>query len=841
MKKHISNKFLIALCLGLLISCNAVKRVEDDEYLLTKTSIKINDKVDKRETIEKLVIQHPNRKIVGIPLRLHIYNSARPNKDSIFDAWLHKNPKRPERLKNAFSQKQVDKLRASSIGFNNWLKKTGEAPIIIDDKKTKKSLKLLEAYHINNGWFDAEASYELQPTKNKRAEIDYSVKTGSAYMLDSITTNIKSPVIKDIYKTIKNESIIKPSQQYRTSNFDAERERISNSLRNNGIYHFNQDYVSFQIDTIGTNKNVNVKLSIQDRAIRTPDSIRREPFEVYNVKNVSIITDYNYENRNKPFQDSISHNGYNLFSYGKMRYTPRTITDAIFITPGDVYRDKDVTRTYRHLKELKTFKYPNIEVTEHLDNTLSDTILLTPLKKFSLGFAADVSQSNIQAIGLGVSPSLQIRNVFRGAETLEIAGKGSIGASKEGNRESDAFFDIIEYGVDLRLSIPRFFSPFYTKHLIPKHMSPTTNISLSTTSQTNIGLDKQTFSGIFNYNWYPNDKVSNRLDLFNIQYVRNLNIDRYFLVYNNSYQTLNNIAKDINYIPSEDDLSIPDGADEFIKFALGPPPSEDLSQEQLLTVNGINERKTRLTENNLILSTSFGITIDERKNLFDEDFSIFRARLEPAGNILRAASNLLNLPKDSSGRYTLFNVAYSQFVKTELDYIKHWDLGKKNVLAMRSFFGIAIPYGNSNSIPFAKSFFAGGPNDNRAWSAYSLGPGSSKSNNEFNEANMKIALSVEQRFNIFDKFYGAVFVDAGNIWNVLDSATDDKAIFNGFSDLKDIAVGSGIGFRYDFRFFVFRLDIGFKTYDPSYGEDNRWFNDYNFRNAVYNIGINYPF
>jgi outer membrane protein assembly factor BamA len=840
LKKQRLNISLLALVI-LLFSCNAVKRVADDENLLTKNTVTINDKKDKREVISQLIIQKPNRKIVGIPLRLHLYNTARPNKDSIFESWLDKNPKRRERLKKTYSQKQVDKLKGVLVGFNEWLKKKGEEPEVINPVKTEKSLRLLEAYHINNGWFNVTTDYEVIEKKNKRAKIDYTVSTGQAFLLDSIVTNIKSPVIKDLYKDIKKETLLKSNEQYKTNNFDEERHRISKSLRNSGVYHFNQDYVTFQIDTIGTNKKVNVNLSIQDRAIRTPDSIEREPFQIYKIRDVSIITDYSYENKNKPFQDSLSFNGYNIYSYGKMRYKPRTLTDAIFITPGDVYRDSDRTKSYRHLKELRSFKYPNIEITEHPDNTLSDTILLTPLKKFSLGFEADVSQSNIQSVGFSLSPSLLMRNVFKGSETLEISGKASIGASKDRNNPNDPFFDIIEYGIDLRLTIPRLFSPFYTKHLVPKYMSPTTNITLATTSQTNIGLDKQTFSGVFNYNWQPNEKVTNRLDVFNIQYVQNLNIDRYFNVYNNSYQTLNEIAQDVDYIEPDMNLTIPDGAEDFIDYALGPPPSDDLSADQLLQVNSIDERKTRLTENNLILSSNFSLTIDERDNLLDKDFSIFRAKLEPAGNLLSVASKLFDFEKDASGRYTLFNVAYSQFIKTELEYIKHWDLGRKNILAMRAFFGIAIPYGNSNSIPFSKSFFAGGPNDNRAWVAYSLGPGSSKTTDEFNEANMKIALSVEQRFNIFDKLNGALFVDVGNIWNVLDSETDEKAIFSGLESLKNIAVGTGIGFRYDFNFFVFRLDIGLKTYNPAYSEGKRWFNDYNFGNGVYNIGINYPF
>jgi outer membrane protein assembly factor BamA len=308
---------------------------------------------------------------------------------------------------------------------------------------------------------------------------------------------------------------------------------------------------------------------------------------------------------------------------------------------------------------------------------------------------------------------------------------------------------------------------------------------------------------------------------------------------------LNETAKDVNY--TDDDLNLPNDdnpvneADEFIEYALADPTPPEISSDQRQTVNNINERKNRLTENNLILSSSFSFVKDERNNIFDNNFSIFRFKLETAGNLLSTASNLIGLTKDSDGRYQLFNVAFSQYIKTELDYVKHWDLGRKNVLAMRSFLGIAIPYGNSTNIPFAKSFFAGGPNDNRAWTAYSLGPGSSQTTDEFNEANLKLTLSLEQRFNIFENLNGAVFIDAGNIWNVLDDVEDENATFSSFSSLKDIAIGSGLGLRYDFSFFVFRFDVGFKTYDPAYAIEDRWFKDYNFGNAVYNIGINYPF
>lgn len=849
MKQQFSKITLLIIFTAHLIACDAVKRVAENEHLLTNNTVFINGKNDKTELINNLLYQEPNSKIpvIGTPLRLYIYNLARNNRDSLFEVWLDKNPNRRERLTKRLSKKQLDKLKASSVGFNNWLRKTGEAPVIVDEEKTTKSTKRLEAYYINNGWFDVEATYNINKKENKRADVEYHVETGTPYVLDTISEKIKSDVVNSIYQRTKKNTAIKHNEQYRSSNFSQERERISNELRNSGVYHFNQDYITFEMDTIGTNKKVNVEIQIQNRAIRTQDSVKRVPFDIYKIKDVNIITDYTFENRDKPFQDSITYEGYKIYGYNKIKYRPKALTDAIFITPNTIFKDSDRTLTYRHINELRTFKYPNIEYIENANNTLTDTIRLTPLKKFSLSFSADVSQSNIQTVGFSLNPSLLIRNVFRGAETLELSAIGSIGASKDKNNINDPFFDINEIGADLKLTIPRFFFLFNTEKIIPKYMSPSTRISLATTSQTNIGLDKQTFTGIFNYNWQPSPKVTNRLDVFNIQYVRNLNIQNYFRIYDNSFSVLNQVARDINYIEDDTSLNLPNSdnpvneADIFINDVLSNNTSLNTNDPSFKSVSSINERKQRLTENNLIISSSFSLTNDERTNLFDDDFSIFRFKLELAGNLLSSVSNLVGLKKNTDNRYELFNVAYSQFVKTEFDYVKHWSLGKKNILAARSYFGIAIPYGNSSNIPFSKSFFAGGANDNRAWTAYRLGPGSSESTNEFNEANLKLALSVEQRFNIFGKLNGAVFVDAGNIWNVLDDVTDENATFSSLSSLKNIAVGSGFGLRYDFSFFIFRFDVGFKTYDPSYQDQNRWFNDYNFSNAVYNIGINYPF
>mgnify|MGYP001231102238 FL=1 len=843
MKIQDSKILFIILIFGFLTSCNSIKRVPKNAHLLTKTTIKVNDKNEESEAVTNLIHQKPNSSIpyINFKTRLYLYNWARPNLDSILKARVKNNPKRTARQTRFLSKKQFNQGQRMKLGFNKWLKETGEAPVIVNDSLSKKTAKRLEDYYWNNGWLDVKTDFETIRNDNQRASVTYKVITGEPYIIDSLSTNIETPVIDSLYQNSLSESLIKPNKQYKTNDGLAERDRITDMLRNSGVYHFSQDNILFKMDSIGKTKKINIELYISEKPIRKEDTTLYEPFKIYKVKDVNIYTNNAFEDKDIPIKDTTFYNGYNIYSKEKLRFNSKMLTDAVFIKPKTLFRDKNKSLTSRRISNLKTFKYPKIEYVENTaDTTLTANIYLTPLKRFSLGFSAEASQSNIQTIGFSLNPSLLMRNVFKGAETLELSGIASIGASKDGSNERDQFFDINEIGANLRLTIPRLFSPFNTEKIIPSSMFPSTRISLATTSQTNVGLDKQTATGTFNYRWFPNNKVSNRLDVFNVQFVKNLNTGNYFNVYENSFNSLNTIAINSGYINSGETLALPNQANLFIADATSGNVS-GITTTNLQTVKAINERKERLTEDNLILATNFSYTKDRRDNLFDNDFSIFRLRLELAGNVLAATSNMLGLQKNNNDKYELFNVAFSQYVKTELDYVKYWDLGAKNVIAIRSFFGIAIPYGNSTNIPFAKSFFGGGANDNRAWSAYNLGPGSTQSVNEFNEANMKIALSAENRFNLFGALNGALFVDAGNIWNVLDDVDDDASTFNAISSIKDIAVGSGFGLRYDFNFFILRGDIGFKTYDPAYNEGNRWFKDYNFANAVYNIGINYPF
>ena len=731
--------------------------------------------------------------------------------------------------------------------------------LLFQKEKTNKSLERIKAWYSKRGWFNTKGDYEVIPDSNKkkRASVKYDITRYKPYFIDSISKEITSPAVDSIFEDTKNNTFIKKGKQYAATDFENEVARLNIQFRNSGLYYFDQSYIRFEADTVNTGHKANIKYLIPDRKITIGDTTFTEPFRVHKINQVRIVTDYSFNNRNRKWGDSAVYNGYQLFSYDELKYRPKAITDALSITPNTIFKDIDRTLTYNQINDLRIFKYPNISYqNDPQDSTgtgLIATVLLSPKKKYSAGVDFDVIPipSPIQQFGIGFNSRFQIRNVFRGAEIFEVSGGGSIGSSKDAGDNESSFFNISDVGANVKLTIPRFLFPFNTDKIIPKYMSPNTSISAGINAQNNIGLDRQNFNTIFNYSWKPSKFKTYQFDLVNLQFVRNLNAENYFDVYKNSFNQLNDIANTIenqnpgaldpnDYSLNADNeivLTIPDGANNFITNI----SNFTNLQENIETVNVINERRERLTENNLIFSSAFTWTRDTRANIFDNNFSRLRWRLETAGNLLSAISNVAGFERNDDGNFEALGVEYSQYVKGETEFIKHWEVGNDAIFAIRAFGGIAVPFGNSNSIPFIKSYFAGGANDNRGWRAYDLGPGSSGSIDEFNEANLKIALNAEYRYTILGAFKGAFFIDSGNIWNVLDNVEDEASSFTSISDISELAIASGLGLRYDFGFFVLRFDVGFKTYDPARKEGARWFKDYNFSNAVYNIGINYPF
>lgn len=848
-KKNLAKIAVFILISVFFYACNSEKRVPARKQLLVKNEIFENDKLLKNQTIYDQLYQQPNSSILGYRLLLNIYSLANPNPDSTFNLKYLNNKKKYDREVKWLSAKQIEGLRKSFwyLGIHNFLKETGEAPVIADTLRSIKSLTRLKSYYFNNGYFDIKASYKMDSLAPKKAQMKYFLTTGNPYYIDSIKTKINTPALDSLYQRTKSLLIV--GNQYKTEDFENEKNHISTYFRNHGAFRFQSNYINFDIDTINKKNKATVILNIENYSYQENDSTKTEPFKIYKISDIKIYTDYSTANHNQPVKDSVTYNNMTLYGFQKIKYTPHAITDAIFITKGDVFSDIKTVLSTRYLNNLKTFNYPTIQYEvdkkDTTDQSLIANIYLTPRKKYSFGYTLDFTHSNIEDFGITGSITETVRNVFNGAETLELSARGNIGASNDIANSNDSFFNVSEYGVDAKLNFPRVLFPVKTEKIIPKSMIPSTVVSLGLSKQTNIGLDKENFTGSFSYNWTPQRNTTARLDLLNFQFVRNLNPSNYFHVYTSSYDALNDIAKTYNeepsYVDTNGNLKIESGTTGFTNDVLTLKTVLTPNDAEFQNVNSIEQQRIRLTDNDFILATNFNFSKTSRRDLQDNDFYTFRTKLESAGTILSAISAIGNIPKNQDGNYEIFNLEYSEYIKTEFDFIKHWSVGKTGIFAMRSFFGIAIPYGNSNSIPFSKSYFAGGSNDNRAWQPYNLGPGSSSFTNDFNEANMKIAISGEYRFPIAGKWGGALFADAGNIWNVLDAVTYEPAKFSSIKDLSEIALGTGFGIRYDLSFFVVRIDLGFKTYNPAKEIGERWFTQYNFANVVYNFGINYPF
>ncbi|MEM1257114.1 MAG: BamA/TamA family outer membrane protein [Bacteroidota bacterium] len=852
LRRNFTAKVIVISIAVALTSCNAVKKVPEDNFLLKENAIYADSILIKDSDVRNLLAQRPNSTILGYPFRLNLYNQAKENPDSLYQDWLQRRPKREKRLNSILSKKQVRRLGQSFVvrGWSNLLKRVGEAPSIIDSSRTQKSMERLNYYYGSKGYFNNNVSYNIEPIKRKqRAKLNYYVNLGKPYVIDSLASNISSSALDSLYTIHKENSLVQEGNQFDLADFNTERERLTNIFRNSGIYNFQESSINYDIvrDTLQANddQNMEVVLNIKDLRNSTDSSAAKE-YKINRFKKINIYADYQLDENNDSLQ-SVEFQNYTIYFKDKLKYRPKALTDAIFFEKDSVYRDLDEIRSKRQIVNLNTFKYPSFELVPDSSGTqLTSNIYLVPRPKFSLDTALELTRSNIQQVGIGFGGSVITRNVFGGAETLSLSARGSIGILADDQGLEDNLTS--EIGGDINLTFPRIWFPIGTEKLIPYYMVPQTRFSVGTNFQRNIGLDRQSFNSILSYNWSPDTFRKNTIELLNVEFVENTNPDNFYEVYTTSYNTLNDIAQQPQFSENPDfetfydensDLIIPTGTSQFIDAVTTPGFAIDA--EDLDTVESIEEREERLTSNNLIFASNYTFQKNNRESINDNDFFQYRVRFESAGGLLSLAENIIPFEQDDLGQGLVYGVPYSQYVKSEFDYIKHWGLSPSKVLAFRGFFGMAVPYGNSNSIPFVRSYFGGGSNDNRAWQVYSLGPGRTNDENDFNEANLKIALNLEYRFPIVGDVKGAFFADAGNIWNVFDNVEDTDAVFNNFGSLGDLALGTGFGLRYDFTYFVIRLDTGFKTYNPALDVSKRWFTDFNFQEAVFNIGINYPF
>jgi hypothetical protein len=823
-------------------SCNSVKRVAEKEQLLKMATILIDGKKNRDLDLNNYILQKPNSRLLGLPISLYFYNLGNPKTPKTPREWGGVNPKRYNFFKQLFSEKQSIAVAKSSINFNNWLLKNGESPVIIDDFKTKKTVKNLNTYFKTIGFWNNTVVAKIASLKNKKGAITYHVKKNTPLYLDTITTDILSSTLKAIYQRDTIHTFLRKGTQYNQQLFINEVNRIVKLFRNSGIYNFSDSYIYFdEVDTLRI--KTNVITTISENAIEIINGIKKvTPFQIQKIAKVNVYTDYSFNKEGQSYLDSISYQGIKFFAHEKIKYNPKYLSQSIFIRKNQIYSDTLRNSTRKHLKSLNNFKTISIKYIP-IKNTdlLIANIRLTPQKKYTIGAETELTHSNIRQLGISGKFSATNRNSFKGAELFKFSFTGSFFNTSNQSGSTNGFFNAWELGVDLSLEIPRFFAPFGLNRLVPKEMSPKTLFSIGTGIQKNIGLDRQTINANISYNWKFNKRKSINFELFNIQYIRNLNNGEYFNIYNSEYNKLLPIATAYNNFNSTTSSTPPfivtrSNAPSLMKLIKTDTNFQTNNSTEYNDNLNINNRYTIITSNFIIPTIAYTFTYNSQSNYKDNNFSFFKVRVANSGNFVA----LLTKKTNENGLKIIADTPIAQYFKTDLEYKKFWNISRSSVLGFRSFLGAIFTYGKSQ-VPFTKSYFAGGSNDIRAWQTYELGPGSSTPGLEYNVGDFKFLTSLEYRFDLISSLKGALFIDAGNIWDISNSRfTAEEEKFNSFSSLKQIAVGSGFGARYDFNFLILRLDIGFKTHEP-YLNGNKWFKNFNFNNAVYNIGINYPF
>lgn len=440
------------------------------------------------------------------------------------------------------------------------------------------------------------------------------------------------------------------------------------------------------------------------------------------------------------------------------------LRENTFLEEGKPYSAGDLQNTYNHFGRLGAVRYTNISFQHDLDSAQLDALIQIQTNKPSTLSFQPEGTNTAGDLGAAASLTYQNRNLFRGSETFSVQLRGAYEAIRglEGYHNQD----FVEYSVESRLSFPRFIMPFLSRE-IRRRTIATSEVSLLYDTQNRPEFHRRVLSAGWRYKWKP----QNHHDQYQLDLV------------------------DLNYV--------------FMPWI-----SETFKREYLENTSNYNAILRYNYEDLFIMKIGFGYS-------YNNGNVAVKTNMETAGNLLNAGSRLFSAERDARGQYRLFNIAYAQYVKADIDFTRQLISNYRDQLVFHIGLGIAYPYGNSKVLPFEKRYFSGGANSVRGWSVRGLGPGRYKDkdgNINFitQTGDMKLDLNLEYRTHLFWKFGGALFVDAGNIWTLREYEEQPGGQFKFNRLLKDLAVSYGLGLRLNFDYFIIRFDLGMKAVNPAY-------------------------
>ncbi len=768
--------------------CNPTKRLADDEYLLRKNKFHYIDKpgIDE-EAMKSTVRLQPNRKVLGL-FRLYLWAWNVPNPDKFEE----RNDKRRKKLaikneKRTAKGKDPKELKP----FGSWWRETvGEAPVIFDSVKVARGASQVETYLVKHGYFDATVDSMVSFDEGRQmATVTYVINARNPYIIDSLSFDIPDSDLR-IYteRSRKVKTSVKKGDRFDIDKLDEERQRLTAFFRNRGYYDFNKALIYFDVDSALPGHIVRVVQGVYPRKVPyegDPDSLVVKPYKKYTLRDIQIVDQPVTRRADIGPGDTLHLRGYTIVDHHQLQVKPKVLAQNVLFRTGERYEIDKVTATYRRLSTLPIVAATRIDFhpsSEDINNDSLDAVIrLIPTKK--QGLTAEWSGTN-QGGYLGISGALgyQNKNIFGGAETLDLRLSGGVEAQRllttsEANTSDlgvvNRFsFNTVEIGPEVSLTFPKFVLPIRAEK-IAKSANPRTKLTANLSYQKRPDYERtRSFSSIA-YQWSESPEKQWQVSPIELSLIK-INPTEGFR------QRLEEIG---------DPFLINTYQDHFIQ-----------SSRVVYTYN--SQRATKLKKN----------------------FFFYRGSGETAGSLLRGLFKLTGAPTNEDGHYEILGIDFAHYLKTTHDFRYYLNHNEHMSTVFRVSGGIGKPLKNLEVLPFEKSFFGGGANGIRAWQARTLGPGSYR---DFKRSYDKIGdvlieFNVEYRFDVLDILEGALFVDGGNIWTLHPEPSRPGADFDADRFLSEIAIGAGPGFRFDFDFFIIRLDLGLQLKDPSLDRGERW-------------------
>lgn len=774
-------------------ACSVTRHIPEGSYFLQKVRIEADRSTPRKERIpaselEKYIRQTPNKRFLGTNFYVWLYEQADPAKEN---------------------------------RWNEWKRKIGQAPELLDVGLVKKSTENLKVYMDSKGFFHSQASFRIDTTsRHKRATVIYSTHQGAPYRIDSVSYLFHDKFLEQIVLPDTVHTLLRPGAIYDVTVLDAERERITAYLRDQGYYNFSVNNILYLADTLGGDRKVDLQVVIK-QYLAGYDARGKAIMDnnlVYRLGKINIFPDYDpTEIRNDTTLlsrlDTLDYRGLNIIYEKRPSLRPRVLRQTVPLYPNYVYNSSRVNRAYADLMSLGYFKSTRIAFEEQplaadssnyvsfigssADSTqmlytregyLTCNILCTPTLRQSV--KVDVEGSTTSSFyGLKATVGYQNRNIFRGAESFDV----SFAAGYEFMKAPDARKKrATEFGITAGLTFPRFLAPWHMRRFRNANQ-PRTKIEVAVNFQDRPYYARTLSSAGLTYSW-----TNNRYSSFSLRPV------------------------DINVI----DMTRPVDP-EF----LGSTQNKYL----------INSFQTQF-----IGGLSFSYSYNNQRKNFGGNATTIRFNAETAGNLIDAVEHAFFAPAAGRDYYTIFGIQYSQYFRTDLSVSRKIMLGDVTALVGHLYGGVAMAYGNSQSVPFDRQFYCGGSNGMRGWTPRTLGQGSVPDpHNDYpvQTGDVKLEANVELRFPIWGMIHGATFFDLGNIWYIRQNPAEysDEAVFHFDRFYRQLGFNTGLGLRFDIKFAVLRLDWGIQLHNPNNPAGERWIHNFKWKNTALNFGVGYPF